>query len=651
MRLLIKEVFAFVLTCATLGAGAKGQTSAKDQTVLASTKQAPDIATFMQIGGSTPAGYSWDGKGIYFTSSMSGASQAYRLTVTGWPYQLSMFPDGIDFFTLSYGGDMAVVGASTGGSEQSQLYLMDTESGRTAQLTNAEKVQFGTVFWAKDDLFIYYRSNQENSRDFFIYKMNLASGASVKVFGDSTGVKGSNAVAGLSQDGSRMIIANYRSNVANDLYLLNLADGKYQKLNDDSGNVIYESPTLMPDNRTIWLLCNNNADGTTRVAKMKVGSAAVEFLSDGWIDPKWEVENLVFSRDYRFMSATFNQDGYIRLKLREVESGAELPTPPLDGMLGSPIFDDSGSCLIPFNSPSRAPDVWRWNPFSRGLTQLTFASYAGIDRGLFSDPKLVTYRSFDSLIIPAFVYLPKNYEKGKAIPFIVDAHGGPEGQSRPYFSRNIQYLILHGFGVIQPNVRGSMGYGRTYLALDDYRNRKNSLKDYRAAVDFLLAEGYTKPGMIGIRGGSYGGYVVLGMITEYPDLFAAASNTVGIANFQTFLANTAPYRRAIREAEYGPMSDTAFLKEISPIHKANLIKTPLLVIHGENDPRVPIGEARQIIKAVRDNGGIVDSLIFPDEGHGASKKVNVIAEYRKQVEFFTKYLVHPEAAAPPQKSK
>jgi dipeptidyl aminopeptidase/acylaminoacyl peptidase len=144
--------------------------------------------------------------------------------------------------------------------------------------------------------------------------------------------------------------------------------------------------------------------------------------------------------------------------------------------------------------------------------------------------------------------------------------------------------------------------------------------------------------MIAIRGGSYGGYVVMGMITEYPELFSAAINGVGVVNFKSFLENTAPYRRALREAEYGPLSDPEFLASISPIHKANLIKTPLLVVHGENDPRVPVGEARQIIEAIKANGGAVDSLIFPDEGHGASKRVNIIAEYRKQVKFLDKHL-------------
>ena len=623
-----------------VGCQQETQTSPPDKTIslLTQGEYIPDIATFLQIGGNNPAGYSWDGKDVYFTSSMSGASQIYRLTDEGWPYQLTTFEDGIDFFTLAYNGAMAIVGASVGGSEQSQLYLMDTKTGRTMQITDFEDTQFGSVVWAKDDKSIFYRSNQENKRDFFLYRMDIASGKSEMIFGSDNGVPGYNAIFDVSKDGNLMIVGNFTSNVNNDLYLLDLTTGKATKLNEDEIDVSYYSTTLMPDNETIWLTCNNNEDGIQRLAKMTVGSPKVEYVNDGWIDPKWEIDGLAFSRDYKYMVATVNEDGYIRGKMREVESLKEMPSPPLDGIVGGGMVDMNGNVLISFTGPTRAPDVWRYNPHNGDLKQLTFSIYAGIDRELFQDPQLIRYKSFDGLEIPAFMYLPPNYKKGEPIPFVVTAHGGPEGQFQPYFQRNIQYFLLHGFGLIAPNVRGSSGYGRDYLNMDNYKNRKKSLQDYKACVDWLIENDYTAKGMIGIRGGSYGGYVVAGMITEYPDLFAAAVDEVGIVNFETFLRNTRAYRRALRESEYGPLSDPEFLREISPIHKAHLIETPLLVVHGENDPRVPVGEARQIIDAILQRGGAVDSLIFPDEGHGSSKRVNIIAEYRKQVEFFNTYL-------------
>ncbi len=606
----------------------------KTKSLLDAGKYVPDIGTFLQIGANSPAGINWDGDKIFFRSSTSGASQIYRITDAGWPYQLTTFEDGVDYFVLAHNGLIAIVGASVGGSEQSQLYLMDTETGRVLKLTDFEDVQIGSVTWAKNDASIYYRSNEENKRDFFLYEMNIATGEAKKILNNP----GYNAIADLSQDGKMMIVANYTSNVNNDLFLLDLTSGDFKALTKDEGDVVYGSPTLMPDNKTIWLVCNGNKDGIARLAKMTVGSSKVEYATDGWLDPQWEVEGIGFSRDFKTMGAQINEEGYNRLKLRVVESGKELPSPPLDGMLGFSGADKNGNLLLSFSGPTQAPECWLWNPHTEKLKQLTFSIYAGIDRKIFTAPKLIKYKSFDGLEIPAFLYLPADYD-GKPIPFIVSAHGGPEGQFQPAFIRNFQYLMLNGFGIIAPNPRGSSGYGRDYMNLDNYKLRKNSLKDYKAAVEYLLENNYTQKGQIGIRGGSYGGYVVLGMITEYPEMFNAAIDVVGIANFKSFLEITKPYRRALRESEYGPLSDPEFLESVSPIHKAHLIKTPLFVIHGENDPRVPVGEARQIIKAVNDNGGIVDSLIFPDEGHGARKRVNVIESYRRQVAFYKKHLL------------
>ncbi|MEW5994741.1 MAG: S9 family peptidase [Candidatus Zixiibacteriota bacterium] len=632
--LMIVTLAAIILAART----ALPQPESSAVTVLDTGRYIPDIATFLQIGGCSPAGYSWDGKDVYFTSSMSGVSQVYRVNEHGWPYQLTVFEDGIDFFNLSYSGKLAIVGASTGGSEQSQLYVMDTRTGRVVQLTFLEDIQYGSVVWARDDNSIFFRSNEENGRDFHIYRMDLATGQYTKVFGDTNGVYGYLSIGDISQDGRQLIIYHFTSNVTDDVYLLDLSTGKHQKLNEDDGGVLYYSTTLMPDNKTIWLVCNGNEEGIARVATMAVGSPEVNFIDDGWIDPKWEVEGLGVSRDYKYMVALVNEDGYVRMRIREVATKQVLPSPPLEGILGGGMFDRNGACLVTFNGPTRAPDVWKWNPQTMELRQLTFSIYAGIDREMFRDPMLVHYKSFDGLEIPAFLYLPPDYQEGRPIPFIVHAHGGPEGQFQPWFQRNIQYLLLNGYGIFAPNPRGSSGYGREFMNMDNYKNRKHSLIDYKSGVDWLIEKGYTEKGMIGIRGGSYGGYVVLGMITEYPDLFAAASDAVGIANFKTFLENTKPYRRAMRESEYGPLSDPEFLESVSPIHKAHLIKTPLLVVHGENDPRVPVGEARQIIEAVQSQGGVVDSLIFPDEGHGVAKRPNIIQEYRKQVEFFDKHL-------------
>ncbi|MCB1060909.1 MAG: S9 family peptidase [Calditrichaeota bacterium] len=604
-------------------------------TLLSEEQYIPDIATFLQISNWSPAGNSWDGKDVYVISSASGAAQVYRITESGWPYQLTTFPDGVEGFDLAHAGHVAVVSASVGGDENSQLYLMDSQTGRIKKLTDNPKVQYGSVVWAKDDSKIYYTSNEENGTDFFVYEMNITTGATSKVF---DGVKGSNYIAELSHDGTIMIIGTYTSNVNNDLHQLDLKTGKWKTMTKDKGDVIYGSVTLMPDNKTVWLVCNDNKDGMMRVANMTLGSPKVNYVNDGWLDTRWECEGLGFSRDYKYMAASQNEDGWGRTFVREVETGKPVKLPKMDGFLRVSGFTSSGEMILSFSSPTKAPDVYRWNPQTEKLTQLTQSMYAGIDPSLFRDPALVHLPSFDGLEISGFLYLPASYQEGQPIPFIVEAHGGPESQFRPGFIRNYQYMMLNGYGVFALNPRGSSGYGSEFLALDNYKLRKNSLKDYKAATDWLIAQGYTAPGMIGIRGGSYGGYVTMGMITEYPDLYSAAVDVVGIVNFKSFLEKTADYRRALRESEYGPLSDPEFLEEISPINKADKIKTPLLVVHGENDPRVPVNEARQIIAELTRIGTPVDSLIFPDEGHGASKRVNIIAEYSKQVEFFNEHL-------------
>jgi len=630
---------AILIVLFTLSSGF-AQDQSERGSLLNHSKFVPDIATFLQIGSTMPAGYTWDGQTVFFSSSLSGAPQIFRINEQGWPYQLTFFEDGIDlysggvpYFNLNWGGDLAIVGASVGGSELSQLFLLDTHTGQIQQLTHRPDARYRVCMWAKDDRSIIYNSTEENHVDYHIYRMDISTGEAEKIFGDTVDLAGAKYPLSLSQDGSRLIIERWNSNVDKDFWLLDLGTGEYDKINEDTSNVRYDEMVLMPDNKTILLLCNANEAGTTRLAKMKVGSPDVEFIEDGWLDPRSEVDAMYISRDYKYMTVKVNEDGYMRLKMREIESRRELPSPPLDGQLGGGVFAEDGTCLISFEGPTRAPDVWHWNPATEELQQLTFSSYAGINRELFSEPELVHYKSFDGLEIPAFLYLPPDYKEGDRIPFVVYAHGGPTSQFKPKFIRNFQYMILNGYGVIAPNPRGSGGYGRDYMGLDDYKLRKNSLKDYKAAVEWLLEKGYTEEGKVAIRGGSYGGYVVLGMITEYPDLFGAAIDNVGIANFQSFLENTRPDRRKNREAEYGPLSDPEFLAQISPIHKAHLIKTPLLVIHGENDSRVPVGEARQIIQAIQDSGGMVDSLIFPDEGHGVSKRANVITSFRKQVAF------------------
>ncbi len=594
------------------------------------TLSIPPIETFMQIGSATSPQMAEDGSSIFFATSMSGVDQVYELLRSGWPYQLTAFVDGIDFFKVSYSGSKLVVGASAGGSEQSNLYLVDTDTYLVSTLKQAEMVQHGSPLWSPDERHVYFRSNEESAKDFYIYRIDVMTKTIERIWQH----EGWNEPVAISADGTRLLVSHDRSNVDNDLYLLDLATRGETLLTKHEGDYLFLDAKLSPDLSYVYFVTNMNEDGMGRVAREALPGGKIEFINP---ESPWETEKMDLSDDGEHLAWVENVEGYGELYTLNLVDSTRTELGEMRGIVSAIDVSSAGTMVFAFENASAPSDVWKYDIEESDLEKLTHSTLAGIDQYLFVEPGLIHYKSFDQLGIPAFLYLPRDWAGGP-IPFIMDIHGGPEGQFRPGFSRHFQYLILNGYGLLAPNVRGSSGYGREYIKLDDYKNRKDSIRDIYEGAKWLADNGYARFGEIGIKGGSYGGYATLAALVEYPDVFGAGLDDVGIANFVTFLKNTAPYRRALREAEYGPLTDEAFLLEISPLTHADRIKAPLLIVHGVNDPRVPIGEARQMADAIRARGGVVDTLIFADEGHGAGKLTNRLVYYRKMVEFFDKYL-------------
>jgi len=285
-----------------------------------------------------------------------------------------------------------------------------------------------------------------------------------------------------------------------------------------------------------------------------------------------------------------------------------------------------------------AVDIWVWDTQAGTLTRATRSALGGIPRERFVAPSLVHYPTFDGRQIPAFLYRPAGATQ-TGLPVVVYVHGGPESQFRPTYNAAIQYFVSRGYGVLAPNVRGSSGYGFAYQSLDDVRLRMDSVNDLRHAALWLAEQGIADPKRIAVMGGSYGGFMTLAAVTTYPDLWAAGVDIVGIANFVTFLEQTGPWRRTLREVEYGNLeADRAFLEEISPIHHVDRITAPLFVVHGANDPRVPVGEAEQIVAALRARGTPVEYLRFADEGHGLIKRANRLVAYPAIARFLDEHV-------------
>jgi len=313
------------------------------------------------------------------------------------------------------------------------------------------------------------------------------------------------------------------------------------------------------------------------------------------------MNNGILSPDGLRLVFTLNHDGYEELTLWNTGSRMTEKVPRLPrGIASAGGFSADGNRLvITFNGSTIIDDIWVIDVRHAVSKQITFSSSGGVDKASLVDPSLLRYRSFDGRMIPAFLYLPRNAPGNRSVPVILSVHGGPEDQEQPYYYAYCQYFVSRGYAVLAPNIRGSKGYGKGYLALDNCPKRWDALKDLAAAADWLAIHPALNPRKIAILGASYGGFSVLAMLAHYPDRFAAEIDLYGPTDLKTFLANTAPYRRPNRIAEYGdPVRDSAFMDAISPLRHAASIKAPLLVIQGANDPIVPPSESKQIVETI-----------------------------------------------------
>jgi dipeptidyl aminopeptidase/acylaminoacyl peptidase len=420
----------------------------------------------------------------------------------------------------------------------------------------------------------------------------------------------------------------------NDLLLYDRESNTTRLLSKHEGDAVYMDPAWDADSSSFYFLTDQGRE-FIGLARWNVDST--EF---SWVEtPEVDVEQVALSNDGTMLAWTVNAKGYSQFHFRNLKKHIDVGayrTP--QGVIRGMVFTADGSRLaFSFGSGAKNSDLWIYETGADKLYQITQSATGGIPAKLFREPELVEYESFDGLKIPAFWYTPAQI-KGK-IPVIVVAHGGPEGQARPNLSGLYQYFLSRGYAILEPNVRGSTGFGKKFMALDNVRKRMDSVKDFEYAARWLSARKDVDSKKLIAFGGSYGGFMVLSSLTTYPDRWAAGVSSVGISNFVTFLEKTAPYRRALREAEYGSLAqDRDFLAEISPLTHADNIKAPLFLIQGANDPRVPKGEAEQIAEAIRKKGGVVEYMLFEDEGHGLTKTANRIRAYSAVVEFLDKHV-------------
>ena len=580
-----------------------------------------------------------DGEHLVFIADLSGVPQVWSVAQGGWPELQVAPPDRAQTLYVGPKPGQLVVGAD----EHTQLLYVDAPGGGWQDLTDdAEHIHnFGS--FRPDGGAISYAANTRTGRWFDVYVRDLASGQTRCVLEhDST-----NRPVAFAPDGASLLVSRTFSNSQHELWLVDVGGGHAPRLlTPPDEEAVYECATWAPDGRSIYCVSDRGREFAAP-ARIDVSSGELTFV----VEPDCEVDEAHLDPSGTRLVYARNRDGEAEIVIRTLASGAEqqvrgLPPGTLYTYWQTALaWDPAGQQVAISWTASRAsPNVFVWSDGDAVARQVTFAGDLGTQVHELTEPEHVRYPTFDGREIPALFYPAPGTDAQP--PCVVFVHGGPEGQYRPTFQPIVQYLVSAGFAVLAPNVRGSSGYGRAYIHLDDVRKRMDSVADLAAAVAWLRETGRADPHRIAVYGGSYGGFMVLAALTTYPELWAAGVDLVGISNFVTFLEHTGPWRRHLREAEYGSLEkDRDFLEEISPINKVDRVRAPLLVIHGANDPRVPIGETEQMVARLRSLGRTVEFLRLEDEGHQIAKLKNKLQAYPLAADFLRRHLMGESAQA------
>ena len=554
--------------------------------------------------------------------------------------QITFFAEPVGGATYApHDGRFFLFTKDQGGNEFGQLYRFDVATGKSALLTDGGRSQNGGMRWSRDGKRVAYASTMRNGKDRDIRVMDPLDPTSDRVVMENSG--GGWGVVDWSSDDAQLLINESISVNEVRIHLLDLKSGTRTRvlpLKDERNT--YRAVCFAPDGKGIVLTSTNGSE-FNRLCWYDLGTRKLTVLTS---DIPWDVESTDLSKDGRKLAFTTNENGLSKLYIldtgtRSYEAVQGLPV----GLIGGLEWTADGRSLgLTLSTHLSSSDVFEYNTATRALVRWTESENGGMDLSDLPAPELVTWPSFDARAISGFLYRPATRFTGKR-PVIISIHGGPEGQSRPGFQgRNNFFITELGAAIIYPNVRGSSGYGKTFLDLDNGFKREESVKDIGALLDWIARQPDLDADRVMVTGGSYGGYMTLAVSVTYSDRIRCALDVVGISNFNTFLKNTEDYRRDLRRVEYGDERDpkmAAFLESISPLNHTDKITKPLFIVQGANDPRVPASEATQMKDRIRANQGEVWFLMANDEGHGFRKKGNQDIQFYATVAFMREYLL------------
>lgn len=594
------------------------------------------VTLMAKIGSATSPSFSPDGKRVAFVSNLNGIPQVWVMPSDGgFPTLVTAFDDPVGFVSWSPDGAWLALNLAPGGGFNEQIYVVRPDGTGLRRLTEGGKENNFLGDWTHDGRFLTFSSNRKQPASTDSYLLDVATGQ-MKMVAENRGTGGINDV---SRDGKYAVVSRLINRGDNDLFLVSVADGKEWKLTPHEGPGTFFGGTFSPDGKTIYLGSNKDRDLIV-FARVKLNSnnepGPVEIL-DARDDA--ELGNYDINEQGTTAALIWNVAGrselaFVDLKTNKITPGPVLPAEIVGGLDHS---NDGQHLALVASGAAAPPDIWVLDVKTNRFAKITDSPHAGVNLSELVRPELVRYPAHDGLELSGWLYRPKGATTPG--PIVLSFHGGPEGQERPGFSSTYQALLAQGIAVFAPNVRGSSGFGKKFVNLDNGVLRENGVRDIKATIDYVVKSRVADPKRVGIMGGSYGGYMVAAGLTEYPDLFAAGADLYGVVNFETFFKHTQPWMAAISKIEYGdPDTQAEMLRRLSPIHRIDQIKAPTIVLHGANDTNVPVIEAEQVVENLKKRGVPVEYVLFPDEGHGWRKMPNRIRSTVEIVRWFDKYL-------------
>jgi dipeptidyl aminopeptidase/acylaminoacyl peptidase len=599
-----------------------------------------DLATMVtrltRIGSCSAPSFSPDGSRLAFISNLTGRPQVWTVaTAGGWPDLVTSFDDPVHGVLWSPDGAWLACLVAPGGGLNTQVYVLRPDGTDGRRLTDGGQENNWLGPWTDDGAALAIASNRRDADAMDSYLVDLATGA-FNLIATTTGI---GRIQQISRDGRRAILYRMASRSDDNLFLLDLASGAEILLTPHEGPGTFDNGRFSPDGTTVYLISNKDRE-LTAFARVQIDPAGqpgpIEVVA---ARDDAELEAFEVTDEGSTAALVWNVAGRSELDLLDLTGTTSTRRIGLPADLAADLtFSRSGHLLAFTATGATAPaDVWIVDLRFGALRQATHSPHAGVDLGSLVNPELARFHAHDGLELTAWVYRPPH--GAGPFPTVMSFHGGPEGQSRPVFSSLFQALLAHGIAVFVPNVRGSSGFGKTFVNLDNGPLRYDGISDIAACLDFAVESGLAAPDRIGIMGGSYGGYMTMAGLTSYPDRFAAGANLFGVVNFETFFAQTEPWMAAISTIEYGdPVTQLDLLRDLSPIHKIDLVTAPTIVLHGANDTNVPVIEAEQVVEGLRRRGVPVEYILFPDEGHGFLNEANRIRSDVAIVRWFATHL-------------